>query len=267
MRRAVFALALAAAVVATVADTRAAEPFDPFAVARIDGAPGARVPLDGALIDAGGRAVSLRTLARGRPVLLIPVQHRCHNICGATLEGMAQVLKGQGIRPGHDLQVVAFGIDPREGPSDAAVSARRLRAVLGPTAPAGIDAVTAAPAQVAAVADALGYRYAWDPRIGQYAHIAAAAVLTPQGRLSTWLYGVQPPPRLMHAAVAAAAANGFGSLGERLLLLCYHYEPATGRYDSLVLDALRLGMVLAVAALAGFVAWRLWRDRRPGGAA
>jgi protein SCO1/2 len=237
----------------------AAEPFDPFRLARVDGQPGAQVPLDGPFRDEAGRAVTLREIADGRPILLAPVQHRCPNICGATLEGLGRAVDGQATKPGRDVEIVAFGIDPRETPADAAVSAGRLRAALHGR-PA--HALVGAAADVAAVTGALGYRYVWDPRIGQYAHVAAVAVLTPDGRLSTWLYGVQPPPEVLQAAVGGAGRGSLGGLGDRILLLCYHYAPTVGRYGPAALTALKIVAGACVLALAGFIAASLVRERR-----
>jgi protein SCO1/2 len=243
---------------------RAAEPFDPFGAAGIDGRPGAAVPLDGTFTDQDGRTVSLRRLGRGRPILLVPVQHRCPNICGATLTGVVRAINAQPARAGRDFTLVAFGIDPGEGPGDAAVSAGRLREALAPTPKADVTALVGRAPAVQAVTRALGYRYAWDPRIGQYAHLAAAAVLTPDGRLAAWLYGVQPPPDVLRTALAAASHGGLAGLGERLLLLCYHYDPVSGRYGPLAWTLLRgLGVVVALV-LAAFVVASLVRERRRG---
>lgn len=238
----------------------AAQPFDPFGVATIEERPGVQVPLDLPFRDSRGRATTLRALGHGRPILLAPVQHRCPNICLATLEGLGRAVRNQTARPGRDVEIVAFGIDPREGPADAALSANRLAASLG--GPAGAAAVTGSEPQVKAVTHALGYRYAWDPRISQYAHVAATAVLAPDGRLSGWLYGVSPPPALVQVAIGAAAAGGTASLGERLLLLCYHYDPVTGRYDLLIMDLLRGAVALAALAIAALITLALLRERR-----
>ena len=258
MKRGLLVLALATLLMTRVA--QAIQPFDPFGEATIVEKPGAQVPLDLPFRDQAGRAVTLRGLGRGRPILLAPVQHRCPNICIATLEGLARAVRAQGARPGQDVEVVAFGIDPREGIGEAALSAQRLEAGLG--GPAGVAALTGQPPEVTAVANALGYRYAWDRRIGQYAHVAATAVLSPDGRLSGWLYGVSPRPGIVHAAIATAARGGKASLGERLLLLCYHYDPVSGRYDLLVMDLLRGGVALAALLLAALITLALLRERR-----
>jgi protein SCO1/2 len=246
-------------VLALAGAAHGAEPFDPFRLARIDPRPGAQVPMDAPFRDEAGRAVTLRGLGHGLPILLAPVQHRCPNICVATLEGLAQAVNGQSARPGRQVEIVAFGIDPREGPADAANSARRLRTALNGQ-PA--HALTGAAPDIAAVTRMLGYHYAWDARLGQYAHIAAVAVLTPDGRLSGWLYGVQPPPAVLDAAVDGAGRGGSANLGQQILLLCYHYAPVIGRYGALALNTLKVAAGLCVLALLGFIALSVLRDRR-----
>jgi protein SCO1/2 len=237
------------------------EPFDPFGLAGVDQKPGAQVPLDAAFQDEAGRRVTLRSLAGGKPLVIAPVQHHCPNICGLTLEGLSAAITGQSYRPGRDFAVVALGIDPRERPADAMTSEQRL-----PKGP-GVHALVGEAAPVGAVTHALGYRYAWDPRIGQYAHIAAVAVLTPDGRLSHWLYGVSPRPGDLHLALTDAGAGRLGGIVDQIRLLCYHFDPKNGRYDSTVMTAARwmgglvtAGLVLMVGALA-------WRSRRRTGAA
>ena len=240
----------------------AVEPFDPFQRAGIDQRPGVAAPLDLPLRDEANRQTTLRRLAVDKPILLIPVQYRCRNICGFTLDGLARAINAQVRRPGADFVVVAFGIDPSETTSDAAASLGRLREELAGRPIEGVHAVTGSPAAVREMTGALGYRYAWDPALGQYAHIAAAAVLTPDGRLSSWLYGVDPKPAVLSAAMGAAGKGGLGAVGERLLLLCYHYDPVSGRYAPLAWSLLRGGAVVVTLGLAGFVGMSLRRERR-----
>jgi protein SCO1/2 len=121
------------------------------------------------------------------------------------------------------------------------------------------------PAATKAVLGGLGYRYAWDPRMSQYAHIAAYAVLAPDGRLGGWVYGLAPAPDALAKALADAR-SGRTSLAQQFLLLCYHFAPLTGRYDPAVDAAMRIAGLATAAALAAFVALALWRERRPRGA-
>ncbi len=232
------------------AATPAAAQFDPFGEAKIVDRSGATVPLDVPLRDASGQAVTLRSLGKGRPILLVPVLHHCPNLCGVTLAGVADAVFAQSAKPGTDFEVVAFGIDPKEGPDAAADDLAQLRARVAPRGLDGFDAVVGPPASIHAVTDAIGYRYAWDPRIGQYAHAAATAVLTPDGRLSGWLAGLAPRPADLAAALARARQGTPGGWEQQLLLLCYHYDPATGRYTPSILGILRLAALATLAGLA-----------------
>ncbi|EZP74462.1 hypothetical protein BV96_00552 [Sphingomonas paucimobilis] len=218
--------------------------FDPFGEARIDGHPGARVPVDAPFLDAQGRRTSLRALAAGKPILLVPVLHHCPNICGATLAGVAQAVAAQPLRPGRDFTLVAFGIDPRERPRAARDDLAQLKQR------EGVHALTGQREAIRSVTDAIGYHYAWDERIGQYAHAAATAVISPDGRLTGWLYGLTPRPADLERALRSARSERTGAFGEALLLLCYHYDPATGQYTPAIEKMLRLAGIVTVAAMA-----------------
>ncbi|MGE0744818.1 MAG: SCO family protein [Rhodospirillales bacterium] len=239
-----------------------ARAFDPFREAGIDQRPGAAIPLDLSFRDEAGRPATLRALAAGRPILLVPVLHDCPNICGVTLSGLMQAVRAQPFVPGRDFALVAFGIDPREGPAAAEASLATLRRAFPRVAPDGIHAVTGDAAAIAAVTDALGYRYGWDEAIGQYAHIAATAVITPQGRLARWLYGLAPAAQDVRLALTEAGDGQLGNWTDQILLLCYHYDPTSGRYNSLVWTALRIGGGLIVALVAGSILFAAGRERR-----
>lgn len=236
--------------------------FDPFKAAGIDQRPGAQVPLDLSFRNESGRAVSLRDLGAAKPVVLVPVQHRCPNICGVTLAGLAQAIRAQSYVPGRDFTIVAFGIDPKEGPDAARESLEKLREA-DPALPTnGIHAVTGRADDVDAVTRAIGYRYAWDDSIGQYAHVAAVAVLAPDGRLARWLYGLAPDPTDLRLALTEAGEGRLGTWGDQLLLLCYHYDPKTGQYGSLISWLLRLGGGVTVLLGVGWIGIALLRERR-----
>lgn len=228
---------------------------NPFGEATINERPGASVPRDLLFTDAAGRRTTLAALAPGKPLLLAPVLHDCPNLCGVTLSGLAQAVAA--LPPGQrDAAVIAFGIDPKETARSAAADLRRLRATPEGRALGPVAALTGDERSIRRVTNALGYRYAWDPRIGQYAHVAAVAVLTPDGHLSSWLYGLAPQPAELAAALAAARAERTGSWTDRLLLLCYHYDPATGRYTPAIQSMLRLAAALTLGGLLLLV-WRL----------
>lgn len=236
----------------------AQDPFNPFGLASIDERPGARIPLDLPFTDAAGHRTTLRAIGGGKPILLAPVLHDCPNLCGVTLAGLADAIAAQPHRPGQDFAVTAFGIDPREDADAAARDLARLEEASGSHAIEPISALVGNESSIRAVTDALGFRYAWDDRIGQYAHVAAVAVLTPDGRLSSWLYGLAPGPQAVAEAIGAAAEGRTGSWTDQLLLLCYHYDPATGRYTPAIEIILRIAAAATVIGLAVL----LWRLRR-----
>lgn len=223
------------------------QPFDPNGVARIDPPKDARAPLDGAFRDQQGRPATLRTLAQGRPIVLVPVQYRCPTLCGLTLTGVDRAA----MRQGGGFLLAAVGIDPREGPAAAAEAARPLQAP--------IAALTGPESAARAVTDALGFRYAWDARSGQYAHIAAAAVLASDGRLARWLPGPQIDPAALTLALDQARGGPPVALPERLFLLCDHLVSQVRGHDRLVMRSLRIAggvTFLAVLLLIGWLAGR-----------
>ena len=108
---------------------------------------------------------------------------------------------------------------------------------------------------------ALGYRYAWDDSIGQYAHVAAVALLTGEGHLGRWLYGVSPDPADLKLALTEAGEGKLGSWGDQILLLCYHYDPKTGRYGPIIWTAMRVAGGATAATIIGLIALALLRER------
>lgn len=226
------------------------QPFDPNGVARIDPPKDARAPLDGLFRDQQGRAVTLASLARGQPIVLVPVQYRCPTLCGLTLAGVDRAAA----RQGGGFLLAALGIDPREGPAAAAETTARLKAP--------IVALTGPEPAARAVTDALGFRYAWDPRSGQYAHISAAAVLRPDGSLARWLPGPQIDPAALTQALDQARGEPSKPLPEQLFLLCYHLVSQAKAHDRLVLDVLRVAGMGSALGLLLFVSGLALRERR-----
>jgi protein SCO1/2 len=241
--------------------TGAVDPNDPFKAASIVERPGAAIPLDQTFVDAAGQRTTLRRLAAGKPLLITPVQHECPNICGVTLAGITSAIDGQTkYRPGRDFAIVALGIDPREGPAQARDDLQRL-ARQRPNAAWQPVALTGGAPAIHAVTDALGYRYAWSDQLRQYAHLSGTAVVTPDGKLSSWLYGLSPTPAQLDAAVAQASAGRSGGVMQQILLLCFHYDLQTGRYSLAVTQAVRLAGIVTVL-LIGLAIWLLSRKRR-----
>lgn len=239
----------------------AVDPNDPFKAATIVEKPGAQVPLDVSFVTSAGTRATLRQVAAGKPLLITPVQHECPNICAVTLSGLAGAIDGQlKYRPGRDFAMVALGIDPREGPAQARDDLRRL-AVQRPNAAWQPVALTGGANAIHAVTDALGYRYAWSNQLRQYAHLSGTAVLTADGKMSSWLYGLAPTSRQLDAALAQAKQGRSGGVMQQILLLCFHYDPSTGRYSLAITKALRFAGI-ATVLLIGFAILLLSRKRR-----
>lgn len=250
------------ALLLAAAPAYAEAPFDAFKATGIDQKPDAIIPLDLPFLDENGKEVTLRGLSGGKPIVLVPVLHNCPNICGVTLSGLMQAVAAQHFRPGTDFALVAFGIDPKEGPNDAKNSLEELRRRFPKLLRDGVHALTGTAANVHAVTNALGYRYAWDAEINQYAHIAATSVLTPQGKLSRWLYGLAPTATDLKLALTEAGQGEIGSWTDQVLLLCYCYDPQTGQYSSIISTALRIGGGTTAAICLGGVGWAFARERR-----
>jgi protein SCO1/2 len=229
--------------------------FDPFTAVKIDPPPHAAVPVDALFLNGDGRSVRLGDYFGSRPVVLAPVYFDCPNICGTTLTQLARAVAASGLKPGTDFELVALSFDAREGPAQAAKAAARI-----PTRP--MHLLTGAQASIDAVTGALGFDYAWDKELGQFAHASAVAVLTPDGKLSRWLYGLSYQPEDLRLAVVEAGHGAVGTLTDRILLLCYHYDPVAGRYGGLVWTALRVAGGLCLVALLGYAAAMIRRERR-----
>jgi len=252
-------------VIGVAPSTGRAASCDPFDAVEITSEPGARIPLDLPFQDETGRTASLRSLGGGRPIVLAPVLHKCPNICGVTLGGLADAVAGQPRDP--DFVVVALSIDPHETPGDAAASLSALAARQADGPSRSYHALVGAAEVVESITSSLGYRYAYDPELGQFDHAAAVAVLSSEGRLVRWVYGLAPTSDELGDAIASAQNNRIGSLGERLILLCYHYDPRTGRYTLLINRLVQMSgtATVLILAIAVMVLWRRERAVRSGG--
>ena len=243
-------MAAAAALLAAVPAAASAQAIQPsaFASFQFRQHPGAQLPLDTALRDEAGRAVRLGDMFGRRPAILILEYLHCPNLCGLVLGGTVASLAQAHLRPGRDLEFVAISIDPRETPADGA-AARASYVKRGGGDPAGWHFLTGPEPAVRRIADAVGFPYRWDPRLGQYAHPAGFVVVTPDGHISRYLLGLQPPPETLKAAVATAARDKVEPPVHPLLLLCLGYDPQPGTVAAAVIRALRIVGLLALLAL------------------
>lgn len=224
---------------------------------------GERVPLDVPLVDETGRTVTLAELGEGRPIVLVPAYYECPMLCSMVLGGVMSSLSVLELDAGRDFEVAAVSFDPDETPEMArAAKARHLSRYDRPGAGDGFHFLTGEAAAVAAVMDAVGFRYAYVPERDEWAHAAGFVTLTPDGTVARYHYGVEYPPRDVRLGLVEAADGAVGSAVDEVLLYCLRYDPATGRYSLAILNLVRAGGVLTVAGIGlfMFVSWR--RGRR-----
>lgn len=221
--------------------------------------PGARAPMELALRDGAGRPASLASAGAGRPLVLVFADYACTSLCGPALSVTAARLGDAGLDPGRDYRLAVLGLDPASTPLQARAFGE---ARLPPGSLLARAATLTVGPGVAAVARALGYGYAYDPRAHQFAHPVAAFVLTPDGRLAAVLGQLDLTAPALREAVEAAGRGRETGLVDRLALICHGALVAVGRYDGSVVLGLRAGGVLTLLALAGGWAWLAVRRRR-----
>ena len=226
--------------------------------------PGARVPLETAFRDEQGRSVHLADYVHGLPVVLVLEYLHCPNLCGLVLGNLALALQGLAraeMRAGRDYQVVAISIDPRETPADARAAHRTYASRFSQTA--RWHFLTGDAADIKAVADAVGFRYRYDTLIGQYAHPAGVTILSPGGRVTRYILGLDYRPLDLRLSLTEAAAGAVSAPASQLLLLCYCYDPQTGRY-SLAVNRLLQGAGLLTVMVIAIPLYRALRRERHG---
>lgn len=223
---------------------------------------GAQAPLDLPFRDETGRTVTLREYVGDKPVLLVPAYYECPMLCTLVLNGVVSALRALPFDVGREFRVVTLSFNPAE---TSALAAAKKANYLGQYRRPGADAawhfLVGDESSIRPLMEAIGFRYAWDPVAKQYAHASGLVVLTPGGRVSHYFYGVEFPPRDLRLALVEASGERIGSVVDQLLLFCFHYDPATGRYSRVALNAVRAGGVLTLAALGTFLVVMLRRDR------
>ena len=223
---------------------------------------GAVVKTDLGFVDARGGRETLGDAIGGKPTVLLLGYLGCKDLCSLALPGAAKALDRAGLKPGRDYRAIFASIDPREKAQALAAGYDRL-------APADRGAwsfLGGNEASSAALAASVGFHYRYEADHDAFAHPAGLVLLSPDGRISRYLFGVSYDPAELRLALAEAGQGRTGSLSDRLLLLCYHFDPSTGRYTARILDGLRILIGLCAAAAAVF-AWRVVRHREPGAGA
>ena len=221
-----------------------------------------RVPLDVEFRDDQGRIVPLGEYFGRKPVVLAFVYYDCPMLCTMILSSITSSLGVLSLDAGTDFELVMVSFDPREKPDLAArKKAEYLQRYDRPAAAAGWHFLTGDPPSIERLTQAAGFRYTWDDETQQFAHPAGIVVLTPDGRLARYLFGLDYGPRDLRLALVEASEGRIGTAVDAALLYCYHYDPMTGRYGLVVMRVLRIAGAATVLALGTFIFVMVRRER------
>jgi protein SCO1 len=232
----------------------------------------AQVPPDLTFRDDTGKIVKLGDYYGHKPLILNLVYYNCTMLCGEALAGLASAMRLVKFDVGNEFELITVSFDPRETPEMAAAKKKDYVGRYGrANAAAGWHFLTGQPDSINALTKAVGFQYQYDPKSNQYAHATAIMVLTPQGRISRYFYGVDFPPKDLRMGLVEASQGRIGNAVDAVLLYCYHYNPETGKYGAMVANILRLAAAatILIMGIFLFILWRLElsvpRRALPGG--
>jgi len=213
-----------------------------------------QVPPDLAFTDDTGHPVTLGDYFGKKPLILNLVYYNCTMLCGEALAGLSGSMKMVKFDVGDQFDVITVSFNPNETPAIAAAKKQEYLKRYGrPNAASGWHFLTGSAESINALTKAVGFQYQYDPKINQYAHATAIMVLTPQGRISRYFYGVDYPPKDLRMGLVEASQGKIGNAVDQVLLYCYHYDPATGKYGAIVNNILRLGAGITIVLLGALL--------------
>ena len=223
-----------------------------------------QVPLDLVFKDETGRQVPLSTYFHpGRPVLLALVYYRCPMLCTQILNGVAGSLKAIDFDPGRDFEIVSVSFDPKDTVEIAAAKKQLYTRRYGrPNTANGWHLLTGDEANIRALTNSVGFHYKYDDATDQFAHASGIMLVTPEGRLSRYFYGVEYAPRDVRLGLVEASRNQIGNPVDQILLFCFHYDPATGKYGAFVTNLVRFAGAAFTLVCGTFLVIFLRRDIR-----
>jgi protein SCO1/2 len=221
-----------------------------------------QVPPDLAFRDETGGAVKLGDYFGKKPLILNLVYYNCTMLCGEALAGLSSAMRLVKFDVGKEFDVITVSFDPRETPEIAAAKKKDYVKRYGRSgADVGWHFLTGPAESVNALTKAVGFQYQYDPKINQFAHATAIMVLTPEGRISRYFYGVDFPPKDLRMGLVEASQGKIGNPIDAVLLYCYHYDPATGKYGAVIANILRLTAAATILILGGFIFIMLRMER------
>jgi protein SCO1/2 len=223
-----------------------------------------RLPLDATFTDEYGRTVTLgKYFGSSRPVILAFVYFSCPMLCTQVMNGLSASLRALPFTAGEEFDVVLISFDPRDTPADALEKKQHHLEYWNAERTSGAwHLLTGDQATIARVTSAAGFTYAWDQVTGQSAHVSGVLVVTPDGTLARYFYGVEYSPKELRLALVESGQGRVGSPIDELLLFCYHYDPETGRYGAAVMNLVRLGGILTLGAMGTFFVLMRRREMR-----
>ena len=231
----------------------------------IDQKMGARIPLDLKFADELGRPVTIGRYL-GKPIILALVYYTCPSLCNTVLRGLARSLQGMSLIAGRDFEVVAVSFDPRENYSAAGTKKESVLREFGDTnSDSGWHFLTGSEGASKQLASSVGFRYAYDAGTNQYVHPGCIMILTPEGRVTRYFYGITYQPRDIKLGLVEATDGRIGTPMDQVLLYCFHYDPANGKYGLVIMNVLRAGALATLGALAAFLWITLRQDRYASG--
>jgi protein SCO1/2 len=231
----------------------------------IDQKLGVQVPSDLVFRDETGREVKLGDYfgKSHRPIILTLVYYKCPMLCTMVLNELVRTMNGMStLTAGKDFDVLSVSFDPKETPDLAAAKRTQYlheygkRGELG-----GWHFLVGSEDSIKQLTRAVGFRYAWDPKFQQYAHASGLMILTPEGKVARYFYGVDYVPKDVRLALVEASDNKIGSPVEQIMLYCFHYDPSTGRYSLAVTNLLKVAATITMLALGGFIWINVRRER------
>jgi protein SCO1/2 len=218
------------------------------------------VPLDAQFRDEAGKSAPFGQYLGKKPVLLMLIQYRCTMLCSEEMKILAQSLKEMKFDVGKQFNVIIVSIDDRENAELAsAYKAGWVKDYGRPGAEQGWHFLTGTKDNIERLAESIGYHFTYDPRTQQFAHPDGVIVLTPAGRVSKYFFRLNYDPGDMRLALVEASNNKIGTPLDAFALLCYHYDPVTGKYGLALMQLLRLASLATVLVMAlGLVVMKGW---------
>jgi protein SCO1/2 len=222
----------------------------------------AQIPLELTFNNETGQTVRLGQYFRQKPVVLALVYYECPGLCDLILNGLTHTMQQVSLNVGSDYEVVTVSFNPQDSWQLAgAKKSNYIERYNRPGAKQGWHFLTGKPDAIKSLADSVGFHYKYDPISKQFAHASAIMILTPEGKIARYFYGIEYKPRDFRLGLVEASANKIGTTADQVMLFCYHWDPMTGKYGVIIAQVTRVLGTATVLALGAFVFIMIRRDR------